>query len=118
MAEDAGLEALRDMFRYHAWATLRLIDFCAGLPPDQLQGSVPGTRGPILTTFEHIIASDHGYKMRFGVTSESPIEEGGGATLARMRDAFARESETWQSLLDRLWEFDFTVPAKPDDDPP
>ena len=56
MAEEAALDALRDMFRYHAWATLRLIDFCAGLPPEQLGGSVPGTRGPILNTLRHQFA--------------------------------------------------------------
>ena len=91
MAEEAALDALRDMFRYHAWATLRLIDFCAGLPLEQLEGSVPGTRGPILDTLRHIVRADYGYKMRFKVHSKPELEDEDVPSLDRMRAIFARE---------------------------
>ena len=118
MAEEAALDALRDMFRYHAWATLRLIDFCAGLPPEQLGGSVPGTRGPILDTLRHIVRADYGYKMRFKVHSKPELEDEDVPSLERMRAIFAGESEVWLTLLGRLQEFDITIPANPQDDPP
>src|SRR5437763_1229876 len=106
MAEEAALDALRDIFRYHAWATLRLIDFCAGLPPEQLGGSVPGTRGPILDTLRHIVRADYGYKMRFKVHSKPELEDEDVPSLERMRTIFARESEIWLTLLGRLRELD------------
>ncbi len=118
MADDATLEALRDMFRHHAWATLQLIDYCAGLTPEQLSASVPGTRGPILETLEHIVGADQRYKRRFGVNSAPAVKEGDGATVELMRTAFAKEAEIWQSLLGRLAEFDITIPAEPEEDPP
>jgi uncharacterized damage-inducible protein DinB len=45
-------------FAHHAWATIRLIDACAELDEQQLQHTVPGTRGPIIQTLAHIVDSD------------------------------------------------------------
>ena|SRR2546425_5429920 len=118
MPEDAALEALRDMFRHHAWATLTLIDYCAGLTPAQLSESVPGTRGPILETLRHIVKADYGYKMRFGVHSKPELEESDIVTLDAMRTVFTKDAEIWQALLPRLSEFDITIPAEPWEDPP
>ena len=41
---------LQDAFGHHVWATLRLIDACLALTPDQLEMTVPGTYGSILAT--------------------------------------------------------------------
>ncbi len=35
-----------------------------------------------------------------------------------MRTVFAKEAKIWQSLLERLPEFDITIPAEPEADPP
>jgi uncharacterized damage-inducible protein DinB len=117
MADAAGLEALRDMFRHHAWATLHLIGYCAGLAPEQLAWSVPGTRGGILDTLQHIVRADYGYKTRFGVPRDAELQEA-DLPLEEMRRIFAQESELWQSLLGRLTEFDITIAAEPESDPP
>ena len=39
---------LADAFGHHVWATLRLIDVCLDLTPEQLETEVPGTFGSIL----------------------------------------------------------------------
>lgn len=118
MADDIALKTLRDMFWHHAWATLQLIDYCSSLTPEQLSGSTPGTRGPILETLEHLVGVDQRYKRRFGVNSEPAVKEGGGITLELMRAVVAKEAELWQSLLGRLSEFDITIEAEPRENPP
>jgi uncharacterized damage-inducible protein DinB len=45
-------------FAHHVWATLRVIDACLDLNPDELETNVPGTRGPILQTLRHVVGGD------------------------------------------------------------
>jgi uncharacterized damage-inducible protein DinB len=116
--DDASLEALRDVFRHHAWATLELIDYCDQLTPEQRAETVPGTRGGILDTLRHIVRADYGYKRRFGVHSKPELQETDLRTLEVMRRVFAEEAELWQSLLGRLADFDITIEAEPWEDPP
>ena len=52
---------LADAFEHHVWATLIVIDVCAGLPPDQLETNAPGTYGPILDTLRHLVEADRSY---------------------------------------------------------
>jgi uncharacterized damage-inducible protein DinB len=115
---EAGLDVLRDVFRHHAWATLQLIQYCATLPLDSLSQSVPGTRGPILETLRHIVIADYGYAKRFRVHSEPAVKELDLATVELMRTVFVQQAQTWQSLLERLPEFDITIAAEPWEDPP
>ena len=49
---------LEAAFAHHVWATLRLIDACLDLSGEDLETSVPGTRGPMLETLRHVVASD------------------------------------------------------------
>ena len=44
---------LDDAFAHHVWASLRLIDTCLVLTPEQLNAPVPGTYGSILETMRH-----------------------------------------------------------------
>jgi len=53
--------ALDDAFAHHAWATLRLIDACLPLTPEQLEAAVPGTYGSILDTLRHVVRGDSQY---------------------------------------------------------
>ena len=41
---------LPDAFGHHVWASLRLLDACLPLTPEQLSTPVPGTYGSILDT--------------------------------------------------------------------
>jgi uncharacterized damage-inducible protein DinB len=49
---------LEPAFAHHVWATLRVIDACLDLSAEELETSVPGTRGPMLETLRHVVASD------------------------------------------------------------
>jgi len=48
-------------FGHHVWATVRVIDACLELTPEQLETSVPGTYGPIIRTLRHLVGSDSWY---------------------------------------------------------
>jgi len=52
---------LDDAFRHNVWATVRLIDVCAALTPEQLATDVPGTYGSIHRTLHHLVDSDTWY---------------------------------------------------------
>ena len=52
--------ALLELCRYSTWATLRLIRHCQGLPPEDLDATIPGTYGTIRATLRHIVESEEG----------------------------------------------------------
>jgi uncharacterized damage-inducible protein DinB len=52
---------LDDAFAHHIWASLRLIDACLTLTPEQLDAPVPGTYGSILETMRHFVGGDSYY---------------------------------------------------------
>jgi uncharacterized damage-inducible protein DinB len=52
---------LDDAFRHNTWATVRLIDVCAALTPEQLATEMPGTYGSIHRTLHHLVDSDTWY---------------------------------------------------------
>jgi uncharacterized damage-inducible protein DinB len=52
---------LEDAFGHHVWATLRVVDACLALTPDQLGIAIPGTYGPILETARHLVGADSSY---------------------------------------------------------
>ena len=110
---DAALEALRDLFRYHQWATLRLIDHCATLADDELSATAPGTRGSIIDTLRHIVSADHRYLRRLGVPADPAWNED-EASLDLLRAAVSKQAASWQAIIDRLAEIDITIPAQPD----
>jgi uncharacterized damage-inducible protein DinB len=79
---------LRDAFDHHVWASLRLMDVCLDLSPEQLQTSVPGTYGSIVDTMRHLVAADVSYLFvtsggMFPLVDEDPDP---AAVLTRHRD--------------------------------
>lgn len=50
--------------RHDVWATEQLVERFRKLAPEQLQLTVPGTYGPVLSTLQHIVSSDEGYLVR------------------------------------------------------
>src|SRR5262245_56846128 len=112
--EDA-MDTLRELFRYHTWATLRLIDHCAGLPAEVLGESAPGTAGPILDTLVHLVAAEQRYLRRMpGEQPRTTIREGMEPALTELRAVFAEQAGLWDALLDREAELNVTLPAQPD----
>src|SRR6202023_4046924 len=61
---------LDDAFAHHTWATVRLIDACLALSPEQLAAGVPGTYGSIIQTLRHLVDGDGFYL--YGLTGDLP----------------------------------------------
>lgn len=107
------MEALREIFHHHAWATLALIDHCANLTPEQLQEAVPGTYGPIVPTLAHLVGADAGYLRH--ITGQQPDPRPDEQTgLAELRSRFESQAQRWEAVLDRVDTFEVTIPAEPD----
>lgn len=117
-AGDAALDALRDLFRYHEWATLTLVDRCRSLTAEQLSQSAPGTRGAILDTLVHLVAADQRYQRRFGVNPDPVVREDAGATLDVLDKAISRQAAGWQAIVNGLDDYDITIEAEPRNDWP
>jgi uncharacterized damage-inducible protein DinB len=66
---------LDDAFAHHMWATLQVMDVCAGLEPEQLEATAPGTYGSILDTLRHIVSADSGYLFAMTGGKVHPIDE-------------------------------------------
>lgn len=92
---------MADAFEHHVWATLRLIDTCDALSPEQLASSVPGTYGSIIDTLRHIVLADSWYLFRVSNGRTTPIPDGeeAGLDLAAMRAATERHGVEWASVL-------------------
>jgi uncharacterized damage-inducible protein DinB len=57
-------DTLTTLFSHNLWANLRLLERCAELTPEQLGASIPGSRGSIRDTLEHITSSERAYFSR------------------------------------------------------
>jgi uncharacterized damage-inducible protein DinB len=90
---------LADAFDHHVWATLRLIDACATLTPDQLETNVPGTYGSILDTMRHTVGADCGYLFVLGGGSRPRIDEE-GMSLAELRSEMEANGRAWTEILE------------------
>lgn len=90
---------LREAFDHHVWATIRVIDACLTLPPEQLETSVPGTFGSILETLRHLVGADASYLwvLSDGRRAEIPGAEMG---LAELRTAMEQSGPEWTAVLE------------------
>lgn len=90
---------LHDAFDHHVWATIRVIDACLALPPEQLDTAVPGTYGSILETLRHLVNSDASY---LWVLSDGtrPQIEGAKMDVAELRAAMEQNGPAWVALVD------------------
>ena len=89
---------LDDAFRHNVWATVRLIDACAVLSPEQLATDVPGTYGSIHRTLHHIVDSDTWYLSFFRdeviVQTDDALAE-----LSDLRAAIEANGVLWLEVL-------------------
>jgi uncharacterized damage-inducible protein DinB len=91
---------LYDAMAHHIWATERLIDACAGLTPEQLRTPMPGTYGPIIATFGHLVSSDGWYLGFFRDWTNAIDEENTDVTLAELRTAITATGAAWMEVLE------------------
>jgi uncharacterized damage-inducible protein DinB len=105
---------LTNAFEHHVWATLRVIDACRGLSPEQLATIVPGTYGSILDTLRHLVEADASYLAvlsgeRFPRIDDEALD------LPELRAAMESSGAAWTSLLDEDLDPDRMV-VRPRDD--
>jgi uncharacterized damage-inducible protein DinB len=105
---------LADAFGHHVWATLRLIDVCLPLGPEQLATSVPGTYGSILDTMRHIVGGDSSYL--FVLTDgRVPMIDEEQMDLAQLRTAMMGNGAAWSSLVAQDLDPDLVLVRHRDD---
>jgi uncharacterized damage-inducible protein DinB len=87
-----------DAFAHHVWATLRVIEVCLELSPEQLETTVPGTYGSILDTMRHTVGADSSYLfvMSGGTT---PLIDEDHMDLSELRATTESHGAAWSSLL-------------------
>jgi uncharacterized damage-inducible protein DinB len=91
---------MEDGFAHHVWATLRLIDTCLSLSPEQLQTEVPGTYGSILGTMRHLVEADAWYLFDTSGEGAPPADED-DADLAALRAVMVADETAWSLFLAR-----------------
>jgi uncharacterized damage-inducible protein DinB len=89
---------LADAFGHHVWATVRLIDACLPLSPEQLATTVPGTYGSILDTMRHLVGADASYLFVLSGGRVAEIEED-GMDLPELRAVMEANGPSWASLV-------------------
>lgn len=103
---------LKDLVHHNSWATSRLIEFCDGLKPEQLEWTVAGSYGDIRATLEHLVDSEMAYFRLVtgidvvpsdGVTSGLPIDQ--------IRQWFATLAPHWESFLQEQTDVDHRFTA-------
>jgi uncharacterized damage-inducible protein DinB len=89
---------LKDAFAHHVWATLRLVDACLALSPQQLETAVPGTYGSILDTVRHLVGADSSYLF---VTSgeRTPLIDEDHMGLPELRATMEGHGGAWSRLV-------------------
>src|SRR5436305_13123065 len=94
---------LADAFAHHVWATILLIDVCAGLDSERLATTVPGTYGSILDTLRHTVAADRGYLslLSDGRLAEVEESEESELDLAALRSVMEEDGQVWAEVIAR-----------------
>jgi uncharacterized damage-inducible protein DinB len=89
---------LEDAFAHHVWASLRLIDACLELSPEQLETTVPGNYGSIIETQRHLVGADASYVF---VTSgeRTPLIDEDRMDLAELRAEMEGHAAAWSQIL-------------------
>jgi uncharacterized damage-inducible protein DinB len=89
---------LEDAFGHHVWATLRLVDVCLALSPEQLETAVPGTYGSILETQRHLVEADSSYLFVTSGQRTHPID-GDRMGLPELRAEMEGHGLAWSRVL-------------------
>ena len=89
---------LADAFAHHTWATIRLIDVCRALQPEQLDAAAAGTYGSILETMRHLVGADASYLFVLSDGAVTEIEEA-SMDLDALRAVMVANGPAWQTLV-------------------
>jgi len=105
---------LADAFAHHVWATLRVLDACRALTPEQLGTAAPGTYGSILDTLRHTVGADAGYLSVMAGGRVSLIDEA-GMDVEELRAEMERHGPIWSDLIGQDLDPETIVVRKRDD---
>jgi uncharacterized damage-inducible protein DinB len=105
---------LADAFAHHAWATLRLVDACLPLSPEQLETTAEGTYGSILATMRHLIGGDASYLWVLTDCRVPEVEED-RMDLRELRAVMESNGGAWTSLVAQELDPDSDVVRHRDD---
>jgi len=105
---------MTDALGHHTWATLRLLDVCLTLTPDQLATGVPGTYGSILDTMRHLVGADASYLVALTGGQRAPIDED-TMDLGQLRAEMGADAVLWAALLGQSLDPDTDVVRHRDD---
>ncbi len=101
-----GNATLKEAFRHHAWATRKLLAFCAPLTPEQLKQpravALAADHGSILETFDHIVCTDGG--LIGALTGQRPAwahERGLSSDLGELAPWVDEAEALWMDVLSR-----------------
>jgi uncharacterized damage-inducible protein DinB len=89
---------LQDAFDHHVWATLRILDACDPLSPEQLETTVPGTYGSIIETLRHTVGADASYLWVLTDGRRPQIDED-SMDLPALRSVMVYNGPMWNDLL-------------------
>ena len=107
--------ALADAFGHHVWASMRVLDTCLALTPDQLASTVPGTFGSILDTARHLVGSDAWYIFTLTGDRADLIDED-HMDIAELRASLEDREAAWAKLLAAYPDPDTVLTEIDDDD--
>jgi uncharacterized damage-inducible protein DinB len=106
------MDLLRELFRYHAWATLYLIEACMGYPATIPHEIVVGTDRSILHTLTHLVGTEQWYlETLTGEPAAAPIRRGEVLSLTDLQQRYQTQSDRWETLLEQIADLDVTLPA-------
>jgi uncharacterized damage-inducible protein DinB len=105
---------LEDAFAHHVWSTLRLVDACLALSPEQLGTPVPGTYGSIIETVRHLAGGDSWYLFAMTDGRTLPIDEE-HMDLPELRAVTERHGGAWSRLLAQDLDPDAVVVRRRED---
>jgi len=104
-----------DAFAHHVWATIRLIDTCLALSPEELGTAVPGTYGSILATMRHLVEGDSDY-LSIMTGDRSYLIGADHMDLRELRVAMESYGAAWSAFLAQELDPDAIVHEIDEDD--
>jgi len=97
-SDRAWVSLMGDAFAHHVWASLRVIDACLALSPEQLEAIVPGTYGSILSTVRHFVGGDLFYLSAMTGDRSLLLDED-RLGLPELRAAIESQADRWSQIL-------------------
>jgi uncharacterized damage-inducible protein DinB len=92
------LPLLADAFGHHVWASIRVLDACAGLDDAQLATTVPGTYGSIIDTLCHLVDGDVFYVDVLRGGEPEPFDKA-ASHIPTLRAVMEAHDPEWQRLV-------------------